>query len=36
MVMDENEQIRNNRLALLYRVSQLTSNIADLTKIVQA
>lgn len=36
MVMDENEAIKNNRLALLARVSKLSSKIADLTKIVQA
>lgn len=35
MVMDENEQIKNNRLALLVRVGRLSQNIADLTKIVQ-
>ena len=36
MVMDENENIKNNRLALLVRVSALSNKIADLTKIVQA
>lgn len=36
MVMDENDNIKNNRLALLVRVSALSSKIADLTKIVQA
>jgi len=36
MVMDENDAVRNNRLALLARVSSLGSQIADLTKIVQA
>ncbi len=35
MVMDENEAVKNNRLALLVRVSGLGSKIADLTKIVQ-
>ncbi len=35
MVMDENEAIKNNRLALLRRVSALSNQIADLTKIVQ-
>ncbi len=35
MVMDENEAIKNNRLALLRRVSALSDKIADLTKIVQ-
>ena len=35
MVMDENENIKNTRLALLVHVSNLGSNIADLTKIVQ-
>lgn len=35
LVMDENENIKNNRLALLVRVSNLTKDIADLTKIVQ-
>lgn len=35
MVMDENEAVKNNRLALLVRVSNLSSKIADLTKIVQ-
>ena len=33
--MDENENIKNTRLALLVHVSNLGSNIADLTKIVQ-
>ena len=36
MVMDENEAVKNNRLALLVRVSSLGNHIADLTKIVQA
>ena len=36
MVMDEDENVKNNRLALLVRVSGLGSRIADLTKIVQA
>ncbi len=36
MVMDENENVKNNRLALLVRVSALSNKIADLTKIVQA
>lgn len=36
MVMDENEAVKNNRLALLARVSSLGRHIADLTKIVQA
>lgn len=36
MVMDENEAVKNNRLALLARVSSLGRYIADLTKIVQA
>lgn len=36
MVMDKDEAIKNNRLALLLRVSELTERIADLTKIVQA
>ena len=36
MVMDENENIKNNRQALLVRVSALSNKIADLTKIVQA
>lgn len=36
MVMDENANIKNNRLALLVRVSTLSDQIADLTKIVQA
>ena len=35
MVMDENEAVKNNRLALLVRVSGLGGKIADLTKIVQ-
>lgn len=35
MVMDENKQIRHNRLALLTRVCDLSRDIADLTKIVQ-
>lgn len=35
MVMDDNEKIKNNRLALLVRISNLTKDIADLTKIVQ-
>lgn len=35
MVMDENEAVKNNRLALLVRVSNLSGRIADLTKIVQ-
>ena len=35
MVMDENENIKNTRLALLVHVSNLSSKIADLTKIVQ-
>ena len=35
MVMDENEASKNNRLALLRRVSALSNQIADLTKIVQ-
>ena len=35
LVMDENENIKNNRLALLVRVSNLPKDIADLTKIVQ-
>ena len=34
--VDENENIKNNRLALLVRVSALSNKIADLTKIVQA
>ena len=36
MVMDKDEAVKNNRLALLLRVSELTERIADLTKIVQA
>ncbi len=36
MVMDEDENIKTNRLALLGRISQLSGRIADLSKIVQA
>lgn len=36
MVMDEDETIKNNRLALLGRISSLSGQIADLSKIVQA
>ena len=36
MVMDENENIKTNRLALLGRISNLSGQIADLSKIVQA
>lgn len=36
MVMDEDENIKNNRLALLGRISRLSGQIADLSKIVQA
>lgn len=35
MVMAEDEKVKNNRLALLLRVSRLTKDLADLTKIVQ-
>ncbi|MBQ2021339.1 MAG: glycine--tRNA ligase subunit beta, partial [Peptococcaceae bacterium] len=35
MVMDENENIKTNRLALLGRISRLAGQIADLSKIVQ-
>ena len=35
MVMAEDEMIKNNRLALLLRVSRLVKDLADLTKIVQ-
>lgn len=35
LVMDEDKAIQNNRLALLARVSALSTGIADLTKIVQ-
>ena len=35
MVMAEDEKIKNNRLALLLRVSRLVKDLADLTKIVQ-
>ena len=35
MVMAEDEKIKNNRLALLLRVSRLVRDLADLTKIVQ-
>lgn len=34
MVMDENEQIRNNRLALLYNIYNSMLQICDLSKIV--
>ena len=34
MVMDENENIKTNRLALLGRISNLSGQIADLSKIV--
>ena len=36
MVMDEDENIKTNRLALLGRISRLSGQIADLSKIVQA
>lgn len=35
MVMADDEKIKNNRLALLLRVSRLAKDLADLTKIVQ-
>ena len=35
MVMDEDENIKTNRLALLGRISRLSGQIADLSKIVQ-
>jgi glycyl-tRNA synthetase beta chain len=35
MVMVEDEDVKNNRLALLLEITQLVSPIADLTKIVQ-
>ncbi len=34
MVMVENEEVKNNRLALLKQISMLTTAVADLTKIV--
>ena len=34
--MDEDENIKTNRLALLGRISHLSGQIADLSKIVQA
>ena len=35
MVMADDEKIKNNRLALLLRVSRLADDVADLTKLVQ-
>lgn len=34
MVMDENQDVRNNRLSLLHKIIELTSYVGDLSKLV--
>jgi len=35
LVMDENETLRNNRIALLQRIDELLSSVADFSLLVE-